>query len=505
MKEKCPYINLKNEFNSPKTMKKSFSSTYNYFQIESKNKKRSTNKYLGVKSIEENKSMNSDFITLSREANIYTSKDKYIKNKKIQLYNNEIQIDNKNKTAFYDQGFRTNIFKNKNHIFYKTTIFRGGKYFFNDEKRKKKLIKKIEKNMPIEKMIDYLEQNEHNLKIFDDNKRKKKLMIEKEQEKKIENNYNKTFYQKILDKKEDILNLIIKNEINPNRNISEIMIKSPKIYSTINLNSERNENNSKRNKSERQTNYKKTKKRKIHHTNLLIEKKIKNIPLVFPKILTSLNKLKLDSENSIKKINPNRFIKIIENNTIDIRNKKIIRKINPRKNNKSWSLALDLNSQKNLYRKEEKKTNIKLKEELKEDIKEIVDEIINKQTKIKEIENKINLTPLTLSHINKNPKNNKKNQKQKQNQIQLRLVSLHEIENSTFNNLKMIKTPSKNMDIFNSNERLYYSWFRDKKKGDINKFTKKNKLTEFIVYCKTKDKILKDKIMGDLNKKSQDN
>ena len=86
MKEKCPYINLKNEFNSPKTMKKSFSSTYNYFQIESKNKKRSTNKYLGVKSIEENKSMNSDFITLSREANIYTSKDKYIKNKKIQLF-----------------------------------------------------------------------------------------------------------------------------------------------------------------------------------------------------------------------------------------------------------------------------------------------------------------------------------------------------------------------------------------------------------------------------------
>ena len=415
MKEKCPYINLKNEFNSPKTMKKSFSSTYNYFQIESKNKKRSTNKYLGVKSIEENKSMNSDFITLSREANIYTSKDKYIKNKKIQLYNNEIQIDNKNKTAFYDKGFRTNIFKNKNHIFYKTTFFRGGKYFFNDEKRKKKLIKKIEKNMPIEKMIDYLEQNEHNLKIFDDNKRKKKLMIEKEQEKKIENNYNKTFYQKILDKKEDILNLIIKNEINPNRNISEIMIKSPKIYNTINLNSERNENNSKRNKSERQTNYKKTKKRKIHHTNLLIEKKIKNIPLVFPKILTSLNKLKLDSENSIKKINPNRFIKIIENNTIDIRNKKIIRKINPRKNNKSWSLALDLNSQKNLYRKEEKKTNIKLKEELKEDIKEIVDEIINKQTKIKEIENKINLTPLTLSQINNTKKVEKSEAKQQQN------------------------------------------------------------------------------------------
>ena len=48
-------------------------------------------------------------------------------------------------------------------------------------------------------------------------------------------------------------------------------------------------------------------------------------------------------------------------------------------------------------------------------------------------------------------------------------------------------------NTFDSNERLYYSWYRDKKKGDINNFVKKVKLTEFIMYNKTKEKILNDK------------
>ena len=54
------------------------------------------------------------------------------------------------------------------------------------------------------------------------------------------------------------------------------------------------------------------------------------------------------------------------------------------------------------------------------------------------------------------------------------------------------------------NDRLYYSWYRDKKKTDISKFMKRKKLTEFIMYNKTKEKILKDKIMGDLYKKNMD-
>ena len=47
-----------------------------------------------------------------------------------------------------------------------------------------------------------------------------------------------------------------------------------------------------------------------------------------------------------------------------------------------------------------------------------------------------------------------------------------------------------NGNIYDSNERLYYSWYRNKKKGDINNFVKRTKLTEFIMYNKTKEKLL---------------
>ena len=50
-----------------------------------------------------------------------------------------------------------------------------------------------------------------------------------------------------------------------------------------------------------------------------------------------------------------------------------------------------------------------------------------------------------------------------------------------------------NGNIYDSNERLYYSWYRDKKKGDINNFVKKFKLTEFVMYNKTKEKLFNEK------------
>ena len=160
--------------------------------------------------------MNSNFMTLSREANKFTSKEKYIKNKKIEIFKNENPIDIKNKTAISNKGSHTNIFRNDNHIFYKTTIFRGGKYYFNDEKRNKNNTKKIEKNMPINKMIDFLEENEDNLKLFDDEKKKKYLMEEKRNEMKNKNlEINKiSFYKNLINKKEEILNLIMNDQIN---------------------------------------------------------------------------------------------------------------------------------------------------------------------------------------------------------------------------------------------------------------------------------------------------
>ena len=190
------------------------------------------------------------------------------------------------------------------------------------------------------------------------------------------------------------------------------------------------------------------------------------------------------------------------NNTTKNKEAKIkrLKKIEFKKKQKSWSVALDLIVQKNLYRKEENKTNIALKTELQKDLKEVDDEINNKQNHINEIENKINLVHLTLSYKNKKQKKNKP----KENPIELRLISRNLLDNNTLDDYGIIKEANKNIDIFNLNDRLYYSWYRDKKKTDISKFMKRKKLTEFIMYNKTKEKILKDKIMGDLYKKNMD-
>ena len=521
MKKKCPITYMKNLICSPRKLKKSFSSTYTYFQIESKNKKKSINKYSGIKSIDDNKQMNSNFLTLSREANKFTSKERYIKNKKIQIFNNENPIDLKNKTAFSTKGNQTNIFKNDNHIFYKTTIFRGGKYFFNDEKRNKNSTKKIDKNTPINKMIDYLEENEENLKLYDDGRKRKYLMEEKRKEmNKINSNSNKiSFYQNLINKKEEILNLIINNQIKEDNYISENIDKIPRNNSVINLfnnniiNNDSDSDNKKNNNNENnlnqknngtQTNFHVQSKNKIIYPNLLSQKGIKKIPLIFPQITTSCNKRSIDLENSLKKFKPNK-IKIINkfgNNTTKNKEAKIkrLKKIEFKKKQKSWSVALDLIVQKNLYRKEENKTNIALKTELQKDIKKVDDEINNKQNHINEIENKINLVHLTLSYKNKNQKKNKP----KENPIELRLISRNLLDNNTLDDYGIIKEANKNIDIFNLNDRLYYSWYRDKKKTDISKFMKRKKLTEFIMYNKTKEKILKDKIMGDLYKKNMD-
>ena len=110
----------------------------------------------------------------------------------------------------------------------------------------------------------------------------------------------------------------------------------------------------------------------------------------------------------------------------------------------------------------------------------------------------MNLIPFSTNYFN-NRKIEKNNHK-KENPIELRLVSLQEIRNNILKHYKTIKKPNIKEDIFNSNERLYYSWFRGKRKGDINNFLRRTKLTEFVVYNKTKEKILKDKFKEDFFK-----
>ena len=164
------------------------------------------------------------------------------------------------------------------------------------------------------------------------------------------------------------------------------------------------------------------------------------------------------------------------------------------------SLLFDFDKQKKVFNKEEEKTGIKLREELKLEINKVEDDIKNKQARIKDIEKKLNLIPFSSGYYNKKKIEKKSRNKEieKENFKRLRLISLQEVKNNLLINLKKIqKSNSSNNDIFKSNERLYYSWFRDKTKRDINKFLKTTKLTEFVLYNKTKEKLLKDKYKGE--------
>ena len=186
------------ENNIPKTIKnkKPLSLTYRYFKIETKNKNKSLKaKSFGIKSIRETNNLNSNFMSLSKEANKYTSNANYIKNKKMQLFD---IIKTDNKTIFSD---REKTYKNDKNILYKTTFFRGGKYHINKEK-KKRLIRRIERNMSVENMVDFIEQNEDNLNLFDRTQKRKSLIMEDNfKEKRKKRLYYNSLYKEIMNKK----------------------------------------------------------------------------------------------------------------------------------------------------------------------------------------------------------------------------------------------------------------------------------------------------------------
>ena len=576
--------------NIPKTVKNKepLSLTYRYFKIETNNKNKSLrDKSLGIKSIIENNNLDSNFMSLSKEANKYTSNANYIKNKKMQLFD-IIKTDNKNKTIFSD---REKTYKNDKNILYKTTFFRGGKFHINKEK-KKKLVRRIERNMSVESMVDFIEQNEDNLNLFDKVQNRKSLIIEDNfQEKRKKRFYYNSLYKEIMNKKPEIVGSILNNKMNESQEIVKNNFNIPQVNNSIIY---LNKNNIDENLNFNRTSNKNNFLNKTKSFSFLPKKKINGIPLIFPKILTSTIDFESKGEISRYQYLLNNFLRlkaIIENDKIFEKNKEydyikeflesknidknyintnnimnfsnflskkeipidvnkslkenIILALNfneeNEKNNNTYfnkvkeklssstkelkrrkiiknninkyitnrerkisinpdykSLVLDLLRQKKLFVNEEEKTDIKLNKKLKKEINEVEDEIKNKQEKIKDIENKLNLIPFSANYYN-NKKIEYKNNK-KENPIDLRLVSLQEMRNNLVNNFKIIKKQNKDEDIFNSNERLYYSWFRYKRKGDINNFLRRTKLTEFVVYNKTKEKILMDKFKGEFFK-----
>ena len=57
-------------------------------------------------------------------------------------------------------------------------------------------------------------------------------------------------------------------------------------------------------------------------------------------------------------------------------------------------------------------------------------------------------------------------------------------------------------NLYDFNERLYYTWYKNKNIGDIRNYKKQTKLTEYIIYNRTKEKILDEKIEEIAEKKS---
>lgn len=76
---------------------------------------------------------------------------------------------------------------------------------------------------------------------------------------------------------------------------------------------------------------------------------------------------------------------------------------------------------------------------------------------------------------------------------------IEDVKNEVINKQKIIQKMMgdeekiKNYEkVFDSNERLYYTWYKNKKVKDLNNFSKKSKLTELYFYNKAKEEIKKN-------------
>ena len=155
---------------------------------------------------------------------------------------------------------------------------------------------------------------------------------------------------------------------------------------------------------------------------------------------TNLNNY--EEKNKKLKLKLNNKDKVSNRIFIEAKSVKNKKKINDRKEVK---LMLDLNLQKRVSTKDSFSADNKIntRDELKKEIENIKNEVLNKQKIIENVRN-----------INDKTKNYEK--------------------------------------VFDSNERLYYTWFKNQQAKDINNYRKKSKLTELYYYNKTKEEIIKN-------------
>ena len=162
----------------------------------------------------------------------------------------------------------------------------------------------------------------------------------------------------------------------------------------------------------------------------------------------------------------------------------------------SKPLEFDLKRQKRLFREKSYKNNYELRDSLKKELDMIDNEVENKQIKIKKIEDNLNLLPFEDNYYFKKNMNRKSKLKKSKNK-ELILISPQGYYKAIVPKAHKINKIKKNKikeNLFDSNERLYYTWYKNKNSGEIDNYIRKSKLTEYIIYNRTKDKIIKNKL-----------
>ena len=155
-------------------------------------------------------------------------------------------------------------------------------------------------------------------------------------------------------------------------------------------------------------------------------------------------------------------------------------------------LEYDIPRQKKLLKEVNYKTDFDLRDSLEKELLFIEDEVENQQDKINKVEEKLNLLPFETDYYYKH--NLQLQQNKKEIKKDLRLISQKEFNKINAEKNKNNKKNNNKYNLYDCNERLYYTWYKNNNFGDIKNYKKKTKLTEYIIYNRTKEKIIDEKI-----------
>ena len=518
-------------------------SPYNFKYFCKSDKRKNKNKSQSNSDYKNKNCMESNFMKLNKDANIYTSNAKYIKNKKMLLFN-KYNYDNNaykpDRAKLFDMT-RIPNFPNKNSFLYKTTNFRAGHLISNENNSSHREIENsyfnnislLNNNNKLENSLHFININNTNImpnshidSSFQNSKRHppsdtlyKNLMEKK----------NETFenFFKINEYKEEKNNNQEKENINKLSNIKKLYYRQiaknnhersgyspllskrknnfgqplsfPKILSA-NISFENHSQKERYEKiSESFYNLKdlldncKNEDKKLNELDYIyeytlskkIDKKyltIKNMNnfynFLHEKILP-LDLAKSFKENIILALNFNKnkkkekilFMKKLDLKKID--KGRYLTKNKNKKNNELKPLLIDLERQKKINKEDifAISDRVTIRNELKKELDSIRKEVINKQKIIQNIQ--------------------KENKEKYINKYELKKSKSNEI----INKKKIGENDDKiNEKIYDSNERLYYTWYKNKNVSNINNFIKNSKLTELYYYNRTTQKINQNKL-----------